>query len=211
MVGTEIVTFNWFGSLPAVVKMITPEVPLVNPLWDAVVFAVLNALLPTFSGMKTAPASAAASAAFWILVERLFHRLYSRPSPANAVRVMSVNAIHTMKKPRSGPDRSRTRRRKRVISTAYPHSLGRRRLETEHGVVGERDGRSEEVGHVLVVQLDVDAHRVPVRHVTCKLRLVRPTAAVGLAVSNDLVAGSQSYLMQLVAQEVKPVLPIPPG
>ncbi len=89
-------TFSWFGSLPAAVAMVTPFVPSVNPLNDAMLLAVVNALFPMFSGMNTAPASAAASAAFWMRAERLFQRLYSSPRPANAVSVTRVSAIHTM-------------------------------------------------------------------------------------------------------------------
>src|SRR3954468_3335926 len=127
--------------------------------------------------MKIAPASAAASAAFWIRVDRLFHRPYSSPRPANAVRVTSVNAIHTMKKPRSEPDRSRTRRMKRAIHISLRARLRRRGLETEDGVVGERDRRPEEVRDVFVVQLDEDADRIPVHDVAGLLVLVRPTTS----------------------------------
>ena len=67
--------------------MVTPFEPSVNPFSRAIVWAVVNALFPTFSGMNTAPASAAASAAFWARVAICCQRLYSSASPANAVSV----------------------------------------------------------------------------------------------------------------------------
>jgi hypothetical protein len=53
-------------------------------------------LLPLFSGMNTAPASAAASAAFCARVAICCQRLYSMASPANAVSATNVNANQTM-------------------------------------------------------------------------------------------------------------------
>ena len=70
-----------------------------KPFSVAIVCAVVNALLPAFSGMNTAPASAAASAAFCARVAICCQRLYSIASPAKAVSATNVSANHTMKKP----------------------------------------------------------------------------------------------------------------
>ena len=52
--------------------------------------------MPEFSGMNTAPARAAASAAFWARVAICCHRLYSIARPAKAVSATNVSANHTM-------------------------------------------------------------------------------------------------------------------
>ncbi len=90
------VTFSWFGSRPTAVDTVTPPDPLVKPFSLEIVCAVLYALFPAFSGMKTAPASAAASAAFCALVAICCQRLYSSARPAKAVSATNVIANHTM-------------------------------------------------------------------------------------------------------------------
>src|SRR4051812_42069089 len=92
----ETVTLSWLGSFPTAVVTVTPFDPLVKPFSLVSVCAVVYALLPTFSGRKTAPPSAAASAAFWARVEIDCQRLYSIARPANAVRATNVSANHTM-------------------------------------------------------------------------------------------------------------------
>src|SRR5439155_5485646 len=105
-------------------------------------------------------------------------RLYSIASPANAVRATNVSANHTMKKPRSQRPRWRTRSRKRAITSGT--QLRRGGLQPEHRVVGEVEVGPEQLGQELVVQLDVDTHRVPVRRVARVLRRVRPTPTPGV-------------------------------
>ena len=52
-----ICTLSWLGMSPGVTTIVTPSWPSVNPFFAAICLAVVNAMLPVFSGMNTAPAS----------------------------------------------------------------------------------------------------------------------------------------------------------
>ena len=90
------VTFSWLGRSPLAVAIVTPFCPSVKPFWLETDRAVSKALLPAFSGMYTAPPSAAASAAFCTCVASICQRLNSSARPANAAKVTKVRATHTM-------------------------------------------------------------------------------------------------------------------
>ena len=171
------------------------------PFFDAISCAVENAIPFTFSGMNTAPASAAASAAF-------------------CMRAPSRFQLPEVDRPGGEPeDHHQEHRRPDQDDAAFVVAAPRRadRSNGRHGTpqtdVGTGSKRNtewsvsvtfgaEQARHELVVELHVHADLV-VRLGADLVRRCRPAAALGLPVSNACVLGFQMYLMQFAAHDEK--------